>query len=97
MSSSELDLPIDIHWGGIDLIYPHHETEMILAEKIGLGHYCDFWMHNGLMEDAEGKLSKSRSERVSLSQIFEECPPASLRFYLLTQHHLIELNLMKMA
>ena len=52
MSSSELDLPIDIHWGGIDLIYPHHETEMILAEKIGLGHYCDFWMHNGLMEDA---------------------------------------------
>ena len=87
MSSSELDLPIDIHWGGIDLIYPHHETEMILAEKIGLGHYCDFWMHNGLMEDAEGKLSKSRSERVSLSQIFEECPPASLRFYLLTHHY----------
>ena len=86
MSSSELDLPIDIHWGGIDLIYPHHETEMILAEKIGLGHYCDFWMHNGLMEDAEGKLSKSRSERVNLSQIFEECPPASLRFYLLTHH-----------
>ena len=43
MSSSELDLPIDIHWSGIDLIYPHHETEMILAEKLGLGNYCDFW------------------------------------------------------
>ena len=42
MSSSELDLPIDIHWGGIDLIYPHHETEMILAERVGLGNYCDF-------------------------------------------------------
>ena len=36
MSSSELDLPIDIHWGGIDLIYPHHETEMIIAEKMSL-------------------------------------------------------------
>ena len=87
MSSSELDLPIDIHWGGIDLIYPHHETEMILAEKIGLGNYCDFWMHNGLMEDADGKLSKSRGERVTLEEVFEECPPAALRFYLLSHHY----------
>jgi cysteinyl-tRNA synthetase len=87
MSSSELDLPIDIHWGGIDLIYPHHETEMILAEKIGLGTYCDFWMHNGLMEDAEGKLSKSRGERITLEEVFEDCPPAALRFYLLNHHY----------
>ena len=87
MSSSELELPIDIHWGGIDLIYPHHETEMILAEKIGLSSYCDFWMHNGLMEDAEGKLSKSRGERITLEEVFEECPPASLRFYLLSYHY----------
>ena len=87
MSSSELDLPIDIHWGGIDLIYPHHETEMILAEKIGLGNYCDFWMHNGLMEDADGKLSKSRGERITLEEVFQECPPAALRFYLLSYHY----------
>ena len=87
MSSSELDLPIDIHWGGIDLIYPHHETEIILAEKIGLGNYCDFWMHNGLMEDAEGKLSKSRGERITLEEVFEDCPPAALRFYLLSHHY----------
>ena len=87
MSSLELDLPIDIHWGGIDLIYPHHETEIILAEKIGLGNYCDFWMHNGLMEDAKGKLSKSRGERVTLEEVFKDCPPAALRFYILTHHY----------
>ncbi len=87
MSSSELDLPIDIHWGGIDLIYPHHETEMILAERIGLGNYCDFWMHNGLMEDAEGKLSKSRGERITLEEVFKDCPPPALRFYLLSYHY----------
>ena len=69
------------------MIYPHHETEMILAEKLGLGNYCDFWMHNGLMEDAEGKLSKSRGERITLEEVFEECPPASLRFYLLSYHY----------
>ena len=87
MSSSELELPIDIHWGCIDLIYPHHETEIILAERIGLGNYCDFWMHNGLMEDAEGKLSKSRGERITLEEVFEDCPPAALRFYLLSHHY----------
>ena len=87
MSSSELELPIDIHWRGIDLIYPHHETEIILAERIGLGNYCDFWMHNGLMEDAEGKLSKSRGERITLEEVFEDCPPAPLRFYLLSHHY----------
>ena len=87
MSSSELELPIDIHWGGIDLIYPHHETEIILAERIGLRNYCDFWMHNGLMEDAEGKLSKSRGERITLEEVFEDCPPAALRFYLLSHHY----------
>ena len=87
MSSSELDLPIDIHWGGMDLIYPHHETEMILAEKIGLSNYCNFWMHNGLMEDAEGKLSKSRGERITLEEVFKDCPPPALRFYLLGYHY----------
>ncbi|HJM81608.1 MAG TPA: cysteine--tRNA ligase, partial [Candidatus Poseidoniia archaeon] len=86
MSSSELDLPIDIHWGGIDLIYPHHESEIILAEKIGLGSFCDFWMHNGLMEDSEGKLSKSRGERITLEEVFKDCPPPALRFYLLGFH-----------
>ena len=87
MSSAELDMPIDIHWGGVDLIYPHHETEIILANKIGLGNYCDFWMHNGLMEDADGKLSKSRGERITLEEVFKDCPPAALRFYLLSHHY----------
>jgi len=87
MSSSELDLPIDIHWGGVDLIYPHHESEIILAEKMGLGNYCDFWMHNGLMEDSEGKLSKSRGERITLEEVFTDCPPPALRFYLLGFHY----------
>ena len=44
-------------------------------------------MHNGLMEDADGKLSKSRGERLSLAAIFDDCPPAALRFYLLQYHY----------
>ena len=59
---------------------------MILAERVGLGNYCDFWMHNGLMEDAEGKLSKSEGKN-NFRGSFEYCPPAALRFYLLNHHY----------
>ena len=97
MSSSELDLPIDIHWGGIDLIYPHHETEMILAERVGLGNYCDFWMHNGLMEDAEGKLSKSRGERITLEEVFDSICSVIIIVNLLRIHQMVYLQHVRKA
>ena len=87
MASRDPGLPLDIHFGGVDLTYPHHESELLLADALGLGEYCGVWMHNGLMEDADGKLSKSRGERLSLATIFDDCPPAALRFYLLQYHY----------
>ena len=87
MASRDPGLPLDIHFGGADLAYPHHESELLLADALGLGEYCRLWMHNGLMEDADGKLSKSRGERLSLAAIFDDCPPAALRFYLLQYHY----------
>ena len=87
MASHDPGLPLDIHFGGADLAYPHHESELLLADALGLGEYCRIWMHNGLIEDADGKLSKSRGERLTLATIFNECPPAALRFYLLQYHY----------
>jgi cysteinyl-tRNA synthetase len=87
MASRDPGLPLDIHFGGADLAYPHHESELLLADALDLGEYCRLWMHNGLMEDADGKLSKSREERLSLAAIFDDCPPAALRFYLLQYHY----------
>jgi len=87
MASRDPGLPLDIHFGGADLAYPHHESELLLADALDLGEYCRLWMHNGLMEDADGKLSKSRGERLSLAAIFDDCPPAALRFYLLQYHY----------
>ena len=87
MASRDPGLPLDIHFGGADLAYPHHESELLLADALGMGEYCRTWMHNGLMEDADGKLSKSRGERLTLATVFEECPPAALRFYLLQYHY----------
>ncbi|MCH2448226.1 MAG: hypothetical protein MK219_04180, partial [Candidatus Poseidoniia archaeon] len=54
---------------------------------LGMGEFCRTWMHNGLIEDADGKLSKSRGERLTLATIFDECPPAALRLYLLQYHY----------
>ncbi|MEE3276746.1 MAG: DALR domain-containing protein [Candidatus Thermoplasmatota archaeon] len=87
MASRDPGLPLDIHFGGADLAYPHHESELLLANTLGMGEYCRTWMHNGLMEDADGKLSKSHGERLTLATVFEECPSAALRFYLLQYHY----------
>jgi len=87
MASSILEMPLDIHCGGIDLVYPHHESEIIISECVSEKEYCNFWVHNGLMEDAEGKLSKSGTQRLTLSEIFEKYGPLQIRFYLLGRHY----------
>ena len=87
MASSILEMPLDIHCGGVDLIYPHHESEIIISEHTSEGEYCNFWVHNGLMEDAEGKLSKSGEQRLTLSEIFEKYGSLQMRFYLLGHHY----------
>tara|TARA_B100000029_G_scaffold471786_1_gene511747 strand:- start:1323 stop:2507 length:1185 start_codon:yes stop_codon:yes gene_type:complete len=87
MASSILKMPLDIHCGGVDLIYPHHESEIIISECVFEKEYCNFWVHNGLMEDAEGKLSKSGKQRLTLSEIFKKYEPMQMRFYLLGHHY----------
>ena len=87
MSHSILGETFDIHGGGLDLMFPHHENELAQSGCCHGSPMATYWMHNGLMEDAEGKLSKSRGERITLEEVFEECPPASLRFYLLSYHY----------
>ena len=87
MASSILEMPLDIHCGGVDLIYPHHESEIIISEHMSGDEFCNFWVHNGLMEDAEGKLSKSGDQRLTLSEIFEKYGPLQMRFYLLGHHY----------
>eukprot|EP01036_Dinobryon_divergens_P006008 gene6008-7960_t len=60
MIEQALGLPIDIHGGGIDLVFPHHENE--LAQGVCAGHgreYADVWMHNGFLNMGDEKMSKS--------------------------------------
>ncbi|MGE5564655.1 MAG: cysteine--tRNA ligase [Parcubacteria group bacterium] len=88
MIESELGLPIDIHGGGIDLIFPHHENE--LAQGVcahGGGEFARYWMHNGFLDMAGEKMSKSLGNVVVPHDLLKAVPGEVLRWALLSAHY----------
>lgn len=87
MSQRFMDLPLDIHGGGQDLIFPHHENER--AQSIAAsGHdFVRYWMHNGFVQVKSEKMSKSLGNFVTLRDIYARFLPEVLRFFLLSQHY----------
>ena len=78
----------DLHGGGLDLIFPHHESEIALAESAtGEGPLVNYWMHGGLLNMAGEKMSKSLGNVYSLATALEEFGPAVLRFFYLNAHY----------
>ncbi len=90
MSVKHLGTQIDIHGGGSDLIYPHHENEIAQAEcAYGPAPFCGWWMHNGMLQLEGVKMSKSLGNLVLARNLMETYEPDHLRLYLLN-HHLRE-------
>ncbi|HEX6866988.1 MAG TPA: cysteine--tRNA ligase [Caulobacteraceae bacterium] len=88
MIESELGLPIDIHGGGIDLVFPHHENE--LAQGVcahGGGEFARFWMHNGFLDMAGEKMSKSLGNVLIPHDLLKAIPGEVLRWALLSAHY----------
>jgi cysteinyl-tRNA synthetase len=86
MASHYLGEQFDIHGGGLDLRFPHHENE--LAQSAAAGHaFANFWLHNGLVTTAGQKMSKSLGNSVSSSDLFALASPAAVRYYLLSAHY----------
>jgi cysteinyl-tRNA synthetase len=85
MAEKHLGPAFEIHGGGLDLLFPHHENER--AQSCSLGHpYAQVWMHNGMLElDAE-KMSKSLGNVVTLQNVLETWRRETLLVYLLTAH-----------
>jgi cysteinyl-tRNA synthetase len=77
---------IDIHAGGHDLIFPHHENEIAQSECATSKKLANIWMHNGFLNINKEKMSKSLGNMLSLGSILHEVDPMVLRFYFL-QHH----------
>jgi cysteinyl-tRNA synthetase len=85
MSVAHLGQQIDIHGGGSDLIYPHHENEIAQAEcSTGLVPFCGWWMHNGMLKLDGVKMSKSLGNLVLARDLLKRYDADHLRLYLLS-------------
>ncbi|WP_372786856.1 cysteine--tRNA ligase, partial [Phenylobacterium sp.] len=89
MIEQELGLPIDIHGGGIDLVFPHHENE--LAQGVCDGHhhkgYANYWLHNGFLNMGDEKMSKSLGNVALAHDLLEQQPGEVIRWALLGAHY----------
>ena len=87
MSTNALGCTIDIHGGGQDLIFPHHENEIAQSEAATGKQFVRYWIHNGFVTLNHEKMSKSLGNFFTLKKIFEQFTPRVVRYYLLTQHY----------
>jgi cysteinyl-tRNA synthetase len=95
MSSKYLGIPFDIHGGGMDLLFPHHESE-IAQTKIATGQaLANYWMHNNMITIKGQKMSKSLGNTITIAQMFsgdhplleQGYSPMTLRFFILQTHY----------
>lgn len=87
MAVKHLGTQIDIHGGGSDLKYPHHENEIAQAEcAYGVEPFCSWWVHNGMLQLDGVKMSKSLGNLVLARELMQTYEPDHLRLYLLSHH-----------
>jgi cysteinyl-tRNA synthetase len=93
MSSKYLGEQFDIHGGGLDLIFPHHENEIAQTEaKTGKVPWVKYWIHNGFVTINQQKMSKSLGNFFTLKDIFKTYEPMVVRFFLLLTHYRSPVN-----
>ncbi len=78
---------IDIHGGGLDLVFPHHENEIAQAEALTGKPFARYWMHNGLVTVGGQKMSKSLGNYVTLKEVYRKYHPDILRLLVLFTHY----------
>jgi cysteinyl-tRNA synthetase len=88
MSAAYLDDVFDIHGGGLDLIFPHHENELAQSRCAhGTSVMANFWMHNGFLEVEAKKMSKSEGNFVTIRELLADWPGEVLRLNMLKTHY----------
>jgi cysteinyl-tRNA synthetase len=86
MAKEILGETIDIHGGGMDLLFPHHENERAQSEALFNKTFVHYWLHNEFITINKEKMSKSLKNFVTLKDVFSQCDPMVLRYFFL-QHH----------
>jgi cysteinyl-tRNA synthetase len=87
MSTKYLGQPFDIHGGGRDLIFPHHENEIAQSEGASGQPLARYWLHNGFLNINQEKMSKSLGNFFTIREILAEFDAAALRHYFLSSHY----------
>lgn len=88
MAISSLSEQIDIHGGGADLIFPHHESEIAQSEAAsGKIPFAKYWIHNGTVNYQGKKMSKSLGNLVLISDLLKKYSPNAIRYVLLSHHY----------
>lgn len=92
MAYHELGATIDIHAGGTDLQFPHHENEIAQSEAHNHAPFANYWMHNGFININNEKMSKSLGNFVLVHDIIKEIDPDVLRFFMISVHYRSPIN-----
>lgn len=87
MATKYLGETIDIHAGGQDLTFPHHENEIAQSEAHSGTEFANYWMHNGFVTMGDEKMSKSLGNFKLMKDLREKIDPLALRFFLATAHY----------
>jgi len=87
MSTKYLGQPFDIHGGGMDNIFPHHECEIAQSEAAYGIPFVRYWMHNNMVTVEGVKMSKSLGNAIYLKELFNRYSPMTVRFFILTSHY----------
>ncbi len=92
MAMQQLGEEFDIHGGGVDLQFPHHENEIAQSEA-ATGHgYARYWMHSGLLHINDEKMSKSLGNFLTIEDVIQKYHPEIVRYFLLSSHYRSTLN-----
>jgi cysteinyl-tRNA synthetase len=93
MSMRYLGETLDIHGGGQDLIFPHHENEIAQSEGFtGVTPFVKYWLHNGFVQLGGEKMSKSLGIFVTLKQALDRFSPDAIRLFILSSHYRSPIN-----
>jgi cysteinyl-tRNA synthetase len=87
MAAKYLGEHFDIHCGGMDLIFPHHENEIAQSESVWGPDFARYWLHNGFLNVDSEKMSKSLGNFVTIQDILDRNDPEGLRYFLLGTHY----------
>ncbi|KTC79301.1 cysteine--tRNA ligase [Legionella cherrii] len=92
MAMSELGEQFDIHGGGLDLQFPHHENEIAQSEAATEKPFANYWLHVGMLQVNNEKMSKSLGNFFTIADVLAKHHPEVVRYFLLSSHYRSSLN-----